>query len=69
MLEEYKVKKECMQRYLLKVKHLADEFESFKIQRISQYLNKRADALSELKSIFFAKLNKTILVEVLSEPS
>nr|XP_027075992.1 uncharacterized protein LOC113699838 [Coffea arabica] len=68
VLGEYEAKDETMQRYLSKVHQLIAYFESFEIQRISRSQNKRADALSRLASTSFSDLNKTVLVEVLSEP-
>ncbi|XP_027069631.1 uncharacterized protein [Coffea arabica] len=64
---EYEAKDETMQRYLSKVHQLIAYFESFEIQRIPRSQNRRADALSGLASTSFSDLNKTILVEVLSE--
>ncbi|XP_027174008.1 uncharacterized protein LOC113773572 [Coffea eugenioides] len=57
-----------MQRYLSKIHQLTAYFESFEIQRIPRSQNRRADALSRLASTSFSDLNKTVLVEVLSEP-
>ncbi|XP_027082589.1 uncharacterized protein [Coffea arabica] len=68
VLGEYEAKGETMQRYLSKVHQLTGYFESFEIQRIPRSQNKRADALSRLASTSFSDLNKTVLVEVLSEP-
>nr|XP_027093621.1 uncharacterized protein LOC113714021 [Coffea arabica] len=68
VLGEYEAKDETMQRYLSKVHQLTAYFESFEIQRIPRSQNKRADALSRLASTSFSDLNKTVLVEVLSEP-
>ncbi|XP_027063199.2 uncharacterized protein [Coffea arabica] len=68
VLDEYEAKDEAMQRYLSKVHQLTAYFESFEIQRIPRSQNKRADALSRLASTSFSDLNKTVLVEVLSEP-
>nr|XP_027120400.1 uncharacterized protein LOC113737356 [Coffea arabica] len=68
VLGEYEAKDETMQRYLSKVHQLTAYFESFEIQRIPRSQNKQADALSRLASISFSDLNKTVLVEVLSEP-
>ncbi|XP_027165899.1 uncharacterized protein LOC113765851 [Coffea eugenioides] len=68
VLGEYEAKDETMQRYLSKVHQLTAYFESFEIQRIPRSQNRRADALSRLASTSFSDLNKTILVEVLSEP-
>ena len=56
-----------MQRYLSKVHQLTAHFESFEIQKISRSQNMRANALSQLVSTSFFDLNKTVLVEVLSE--
>nr|XP_027063201.1 uncharacterized protein LOC113689657 [Coffea arabica] len=67
VLGEYETKDETMQRYLSKVHQLTAYFESFEIQRILRFQNKRADALSRLASTSFSDLNKTDLVEVLSE--
>ncbi|XP_027174611.1 uncharacterized protein LOC113774254 [Coffea eugenioides] len=68
VLGEYEAKDETMQRYLSKVHQLTAYFESFEIQRIPRSQNRRADALSRLASTSFSELNKTVLVEVLSEP-
>ncbi|XP_027178148.1 uncharacterized protein LOC113777314 [Coffea eugenioides] len=68
VLGEYEAKDETMQRYLSKVHQLIAYFESFEIQRILRSQNRRADALSRLVSTSFSDLNKTVLVEVLSEP-
>ncbi|XP_071933859.1 uncharacterized protein [Coffea arabica] len=56
-----------MQRYLSKVHQLAAYFKSFEIQRILRSQSRRANALSKLASTSFSALNKTVLVEVLSE--
>ncbi|XP_027178053.1 uncharacterized protein LOC113777216 [Coffea eugenioides] len=68
VLGEYEAKDETMQRYLSKIHQLTAYFESFEIQRILRSQNRRADALSRLASTSFSDLNKTVLVEVLSEP-
>ncbi|XP_027155690.1 uncharacterized protein LOC113780842 [Coffea eugenioides] len=68
VLGEYEAKDETMQRYLSKVHQLIVYFESFEIQRIPHSQNRRADALSRLASTSFSDLNKTVLVEMLSEP-
>nr|XP_027102809.1 uncharacterized protein LOC113724064 [Coffea arabica] len=68
VLGEYEAKDETMQRYLSKVHQLTAYFKSFEIQRIPRSQNKRADALFRLASTSFSDLNKTVLVEVLSEP-
>ncbi|XP_071909636.1 uncharacterized protein [Coffea arabica] len=68
VLGEYEAKDETMQRYLSKVHQLTAYFKSFEIQKIPRSQNKRADALSWLASTSFSDLNKTVLVEVLSEP-
>ncbi|XP_071928199.1 uncharacterized protein [Coffea arabica] len=68
VLGEYEAKDETMQRYLSKVHQLTAYFESFEIQKIPRSQNKRADALSRLASTSFSEFNKTVLVEVLSEP-
>ncbi|XP_071939116.1 uncharacterized protein [Coffea arabica] len=68
VLGEYEAKDETMQRYLSKVRQLTSYFESFEIQKIPRSQNKRADALSRLASTSFSDLNKTVLMEVLSEP-
>nr|XP_027093655.1 uncharacterized protein LOC113714056 [Coffea arabica] len=67
ILGEYEARDEVMHRYLSKVHQLIAHFESFKIQRIPRSQNRRADALSRLASTSFADLNKTVLVEVLTE--
>ncbi|XP_027158506.1 uncharacterized protein LOC113760135 [Coffea eugenioides] len=69
VLGEYEAKDETMQRYLSKVHQLIAYFESFEVQRIPRSQNRRADALSRLASTSFSDLNKTVLVEVLSEPA
>nr|XP_027126139.1 uncharacterized protein LOC113742510 [Coffea arabica] len=68
VLGEYETKDEIIQRYLSKVHQLTAYFESFEIQKIPRSQNRRADALSRLASTSFSDLNKTVLVEVLSEP-
>ncbi|XP_027156819.1 uncharacterized protein LOC113757958 [Coffea eugenioides] len=68
VIREYEAKDETMQRYLSKVHQLTAYFESFEIQKIPRSQNKRADALSRLASTSLSDLNKTVLVEVLSEP-
>ncbi|XP_027171695.1 uncharacterized protein LOC113771297 [Coffea eugenioides] len=68
ILGEYEAKDETMQRYLSKVHQLTAYFKSFEIQRIPRSQNRLADALSQLASTSFSDLNKTVLVEVLSEP-
>ncbi|XP_071919058.1 uncharacterized protein [Coffea arabica] len=65
---EYEVREEVMQRYLSRARQLIAYFESFEIQRIPRSQNKRADALSRLASTSFSTLNKTVLVEILTEP-
>nr|XP_027071801.1 uncharacterized protein LOC113696611 [Coffea arabica] len=67
VLGEYEAKDETIQRYLSKVHQLIAYLESFEIQRIPRSQNRRADALSRLASTSFSDLNKTVLVEVLSE--
>ena len=57
-----------MQQYLSEIHQLAAYFKSFEIQRILRSQNRRADALSRLASTSFSTLNKTVLVEVLTEP-
>ncbi|XP_071906225.1 uncharacterized protein [Coffea arabica] len=69
ILGEYETREEVMRRYLSKVHQLAAHFESFEIQKISRSQNRRANTLSRLASTSFSDLNKTVLVEVLTEPS
>lgn len=70
ILGEYKTKEEKMQKkYLSRVQQLAEKYNSFRFQRISQSQNKWVDALSRLVSTSFHILNKSILVEILPESS
>ncbi|XP_071924905.1 uncharacterized protein [Coffea arabica] len=68
VLGEYEAKDKTMQQYLSKVHQLTAYFEFFEIQKIPRSQNRRADALSRLASTSFSDLNKTVLVEMLTEP-
>ena len=68
VLGESEAKDETMQQYLSKIQQFTAYFESFEIKRIPRSQNRQADALSRLVSTSFSDLNKTVLVEVLSEP-
>ncbi|GJV83709.1 reverse transcriptase domain-containing protein [Tanacetum coccineum] len=61
----YEACKESMKRYLTKVLHLQENFESFSITQVPHLRNRRADALSKLASSSFTHLTKKVLVEVI----
>nr|KAJ0219196.1 hypothetical protein LSAT_V11C300131460 [Lactuca sativa] len=58
-----------MGKYVKMVKQLVGSFGWFAIKQIPRSENKRADALSKLKSTCFDHLSKKVLVEVLRERS
>ncbi|GJV43679.1 reverse transcriptase domain-containing protein [Tanacetum coccineum] len=58
-----------MIKYLEKVKTLASAFREFSIKQVPRNGNKKADALSKMKSTSFAHLSKQVLVEELKEKS
>ncbi|GKA00468.1 reverse transcriptase domain-containing protein [Tanacetum coccineum] len=65
----YVAKETDMVRYLEKVKTLTNSFKAFSIKQVPRSENKKADALSKIRSTSFAHLSKQVLVEKLKEKS
>ncbi|GKD86964.1 reverse transcriptase domain-containing protein [Tanacetum coccineum] len=65
----YEAREASMKQYLVKVKHLVDNFNNFSITQVPRSKNKRADALSKLASSSFVHLTKNVLVEAVEQRS
>jgi ribonuclease HI len=65
----YEAKEDTMRAYVKLAKQLKADFQKCDVVQISRTQNKRADALSKLASLAFARLTKTVLVEVLESSS
>jgi len=66
---EYQFKEEHLQEYVQLVQAKMKEFESTEAVHVRREQNARADILSKLASTLTANGNKTVIQEVLTEPS
>ena len=66
---EFQAKEPQLQQYLAKVKELVREFEECTMECIAKEQNTRADLLSKLASTRIMTNNKSVIQEVVDEPS
>lgn len=66
---EFQVKEEHLQQYVQLVLEKMKEFESVEVNHVPREQNTRADILSKLASTRTANGNKTVIQEILNEPS
>ncbi|GAU10863.1 hypothetical protein TSUD_424970, partial [Trifolium subterraneum] len=69
VLGEYQVKNDNLSEYLALVKERITKFDSAEIQHVPQEHNKRADILSKLASTKRKNGNKSVIQDILSQPS
>jgi ribonuclease HI len=66
---EFQVKEDHLQKYVQLVLEKIKDFENVEVTHVPHEQNTRADILSKLASTRAANGNKTVIQEVLSEPS
>ena len=66
---EYQVREEHLQEYVQHVHEKMKEFENVEVTYVHRERNTRANILSKLASTWTANGNKTVIQEVLKEPS
>ena len=67
--EEFQAKEPKLQQYLAKVKELLGEFKECNMEYIPREQNTRANLLSNLASTRTMENNRSVIQEVVNEPS
>ena len=69
VIEEFEVRGDKMAKYLAMAKNLLIEFKASKIEQVGRNLNSHGNALASFASVFYGKIGRTIVVNLISAPS
>ncbi|XP_022135947.1 uncharacterized protein LOC111007781 [Momordica charantia] len=67
--EEYQAKDSRMEKYLTKVRSHLTQFKTYEVNQVPRLENSNADALAKLASAYETDLARSVLVEILDNPS